>query len=169
MGQLRLLFLWGDRETFPNMDQGPVESRNGEHMLDAPPTGGPPASAGKCAVVVRVFVVEGEFGSGLKGLQGIKFRSFSDNSHVGIGGAGMVDEPKSAGLVFSVDGFVVIDFHNGNLRLSLCPSSAFASANQFSLIFTDFLPGAEVDLNEETKPFDPTRFDFHRNRPFSVS
>lgn len=75
----------------------------------------------------------------------------------------MVDESKPAGLFFSIDGFVVADFDHGNFVLSLCPSSTFAPADEFSLIFADFLSGAEGHFGEEPKPFNPTGFDFHRN------
>ena len=42
-----------------------------------------------------VAIIEGEFGSGFDGVQGIKLRPFSKNSHEGIGCAGVIDEPES--------------------------------------------------------------------------
>ncbi len=77
----------------------------------------------------------------------------------------MIDEPKPAWLFLSIDGFVVIDFHHGNFVLSPGPPPSLPLADEFSLIFTDFLSGAKVHFGEETEPFDSAGFHLHGNGP----
>jgi len=99
-------------------------------------------------VVMRVAIVEREFGSGLDGVQGIKLCPFSNDSHEGIWCAGMVDKPESCRLFGPINRLPIIHFDNGNPLLGFSPLSPFSLGNQFSSILPDFLPLSQMDFGE---------------------
>ena len=103
---------------------------------------------GEFSVVMGVAIVERQLGSGLDKAESIKLCPFSNNSHERIGGAGMVDKPESAGLLGSVDGFVIIDFNYSNPLLSFGALSPFSLCNKFPFVLADFLPCSQRDFGE---------------------
>ena len=119
---------------------------DGAAGLEKTATGWTVAAAGKFAVMVGFFVVEGQFGAGFNRAQGIKFRAFANNAHESIRRTGMVDEPESASGLGSINGFVVVHLDNGNVLLIFGSSPAFSSADKFSLIFSQFLSSPERDF-----------------------
>lgn len=102
-------------------------------------------------------------------MQRIKFRAFSDDTHKGVGGTGMIDEPKPTSRLSPIDRFIVVHFHDSNFFLDFCPSSALSSANQFPFVLSDFLPGPESDLGEKPKSINAAGFDRHGNGPACAS
>ena len=98
--------------------------------------------------MMGVAIIEGEFGPGLDGVQGIKLCPFSNNSHEGIRCAGVIDEPESCRLFGSIDRLPIIHFDNGNPLLDFGPLSPFSSCDAFALIFADLLPVPQRDFGE---------------------
>ena len=98
--------------------------------------------------MVRVAIVEREFGAGPDRVQGIKLCPFPYDAHKGIGCAGMVDEPESGCLCCSIDRLPVIYFDDGNPLLDFGASSSFSLRNAFPFILSDFLSGAQWHFGE---------------------
>lgn len=98
--------------------------------------------------MMGVAIVERELSSGWNRMEGVKFRSFPDNSHERIGSAGVIDEPETCGFLGSVNGFAIVHFHNGNPPLRLGAFSSFPLANALSGVFSDFLPWPQWDVGE---------------------
>jgi hypothetical protein len=136
-----------------------------DRLLEKSPAGRTPTGTGQFAVVMRLLIVKGQFGAGFDGVSGIEFRPFSDNSHEGVRGAGMVDEPEAVPPGGAVNRLVVVHFDDGDFFLMPGPPPAFPPADELPLIFSQFLPGAEVDHGEEAPSLDAAAFDDHGNRP----
>ncbi len=136
-----------------------------DRLLEKSPAGRTPTGTGQFAVVMRLFIVEGQFGAGLDGVSGIEFRAFADNPHKGVRRAGMVNEPEAILLGGAVDRLVVVHFDDGDFFLVPGPPPAFPPADELPLIFSQFLPGPEVDHSEEAPSLDTAAFDHHGNRP----
>lgn len=122
---------------------------------------GTAAGASSHAVVMCFTIVAGEFFSYLDTTQGIKFCTFTEDPHKGVGCAGMIDKSKAMLQFGCINGFLIVDFDNGDVTLCLCSSSGFSLADSFSLKLTDFLSCLYGFCRKEPFPIDRTRFHNH--------
>jgi len=98
--------------------------------------------------MMGVAIVERQFCACFDRVECVKLCPFSNNSHEGIGCAGVVDETEPCCLSGSIDRLPIIDFHNGYALLDFGSLSSFPLGDAFPFVFANFLPLLQPDFGE---------------------
>ena len=108
---------------------------------------------------MRVAIVTSEFFSGLDATHGVELRAAVGDSSEDIGVARMIHELKRTAIHAAIDGFFIVQFHDGNSFLSLGSPFGFGQGNSLSGIFANLSTSANGTIGVESSSLDPAFFD----------
>ena len=113
------------------------------------------ATAWKLALVMRVAIVTGKLVPGLYIFHGVEFRPPVGDAGKDVGIAGMIHELKRTAVHAAVDGFLVIQFNDGDPLLPLCSLLRLGYGDSFSGILTNFCSSSNGAIGIEARSLDP--------------